>query len=269
MGDFRGFLERIGVSGDEYEKMYLKIKQMKYEPLMEMMIKFNGRPYESFYQFLDGKMKALELVFTAPKKWGEWHFDDPVMGIRILPNGLGSIQVLDGEINPQRWMLEKPPFQKAMVRMIILRSHVEGGFGLLTPEKMFSLLKRGVVPYVVRIVAYTKQRRYKVDINLVTNEVIADFRGGKIPPKLRVRRSVQEYFIFDKVYSSLNIPYFPKMFFEAIFESNGLDEEILSLIFNVSPAIIKNNVGVLIKHNVVEYSESTGKYTVRLPMQVR
>ena len=265
MDPFEEFIDRMGFGDESYVQQYLKAKQMKYSPLMDVLIRFNGKPYESFYEFLDRDIKALNLVFTAPRKWGEWHFNDPVKEIRILPNGMGSIQVLGGEINPQRWLLEKPPFEKVMVRFIIERSNPPGSYGLLTPEKFFSIVKHGIVPYVIRIVAYSKAKRYKVDLNLVTSQVIADFRWDKIPPRIYRRRSVQEYFIFDKIYANLNVAHFPKMFFEALFESDGLDEEILGLIFKVSPEMIRNNVGVLIKNRVVEFHENTGIYRVTLP----
>ncbi len=266
MEAFKKFTERMKIEDPSVEQGYLKAKQMRYSPLMELMVRFNGAPYENFYDFLGKEMKALNMVFTAPKKWGEWHFNDPVKELRVLPNGLGSIQVMEGEINPQRWLLEKPAFQKAMVRFIVERAYPEGSYGLLTPEKFFQLVHRGVVPFVIRIVAYTKQRRYKIDINLAKNEVMADFRWGKIPPRVFRERDVKEYIVFDKIYASLPVAHFPKMFFEAIFESNGLDEELLRLIFNVSTPIIRNNVGVLIKNKVVEFNESSGLYTVRLPM---
>ncbi len=266
MDPFREFMERNDFDDEEYKKTYLKVKQMKYQPLMDAMFRFNGKPYENFYEFMDKKMKALEIVFSAPKKWGEWHFNDPVKELRILPNGIGAIRVMDGEINPQRWLLENPPFQKVMVRLIVERSHPSGTYGLLTPEKFFQLINEGVVPYVARILAYSKERRYKVDLNIVNSEVIADFRWGKIPPRIFRRRDVKEYFIFDKIYSTLPVAHFPKMFFEALFESDGLDTEILSLIFNVNPSMVENNVGVLIKHNVVKFSEEKGIYSVTLPM---
>ncbi len=269
MDPFESFVERMKFKDDSYEREYLRAKQMKYSPLMDIMIRFNGRPHENFYEFLGMEMKALNIVFTAPRKWGEWHFNDPIKEIRILPNGMGSIQVMEGEINPQRWLLEKPPFEKVMVRFIIERSNPQGSYGLLSPEKFFTLVRNGIVPYVLRIVAYSKNSRYKVDINLTTSQVIADFRWDKIPPRIYRRRSVQEYFIFDKIYANLNVAHFPKMFFEALFESDGLDEEILGLIFKVSPEMIRNNVGVLMKNRVVEYHEDTGIYRVTLPKPSR
>ncbi len=261
---FKDFLQRNSLNDNEYNQEYLKVKQMKYEALLDMMIKFNTMPYESFYQFIDRRMKALELIFTAPRKWGEWHFNDPVKEIRVLPSGLGALKYVDGEINPQKWILENVPYTKVMVRFIILRAYPQKAYGLLTPEKFFGLVHEGVVPYVVRVVAYSKERRYKMDINLVNNEVMADFRWGKIPPRLFKRRSVQEYFIFDKIYASLDINHFPKMVFEAIFESDGMDREVLSLIFNVNYSMIENNVGVLIKHRVVEASEDGSTFRVIL-----
>ncbi len=268
MDAFEELINRLGLSDEGYRQNYLKVKQMKYNPLMELMIKFNGRPHNSFYEILDRKMKGLELVFTSPKKWGEWYFNDPVKELRILPNGLSSIQVLEGEINPQRWLLEKPSFKKAMVRFIVERSYKGGHFGLLTPEQFFDMVNQGIIPYVIRIVAYTKDKRYKIDVNLVTNEVISDFRWNKIPPRIYNRRGVHEYLIFDKVYSSIPVEHFPRKFLEAIYESDSMDDEILSMIFNVSESMVHNNVGVLMKHGVVEVDEGAGVYRVRLPKQV-
>lgn len=265
MDSFDAMRERLGITDEGYYKSYLKAKQMKYVTLMDMMVKFNGRPYDNIYEFIGKEMKTIELVFTAPKKWGEWIFNDPIKELRFLPNGLGSIQALEGEINPERWLLEKPPFKKAMIRIIVERSYPEGHFGLLTPERFFELVQKGYVPYVARVVAYTKQKRYKLDINLANSEIIADFRWDKIPPRIFVKRSLQEYLVFDQVYSSLDVAHFPRMFFEAIFESDSMDDEVLSMIFNVSESMVHNNVGVLIKHGVVEINESLGVYQAKLP----
>ncbi len=267
MEDFEKLLERLDISGKDYRRDYLKTKQMKYEPLMELMIRFNGRPYESFYQFLDKKMKAMELVLTAPKKWGEWLFNDPIKEVRFLPNGLGSIMVLDGEISPGKWILENKKFQKAMVRFIVERAHPNAAFGLLTPEKFFEIVHNGIIPYLLRIVVYTKDQRYKLDINLVRNEVMADFRWGKIPAKLYVRRRNEEYLVFDKMYASVPLPRFSKMVLEAVFESDMMDLENLGLVFNVPEEILKNNLGVLEKHNLVELDENTGVYRFKFLRQ--
>ncbi len=263
MEELRNLLSRLSLSGKEYEQAFLKAKQMKYNTLMELMIRFNGRPYESFYQFIDKKLKTMELILTAPKKWGDWYFDDPIKELRILPNGLGAIMVTEGEVNPGQWILNKEKFQKVMVRFIVERAHPQKPYGLLTPENLFELSHQGVVPLLVRIVAYTKERRYKLDVNLVKNEIIADFRWDKIPPRLFKRMKVHDYFLFDKVYASLPIPHFSKMIMEALFESNGLDMENLTLIFNVIPEILENNLGVLIKHNLVEYDKASGEYRIK------
>ncbi len=267
MDNFKDLLDRLDISGKDYENYFLKTKQMKYDPLMEIMLRFNGRPYDGFYQFLDKKMKAMELVLTAPKKWGEWLFNDPVKELRFLPSGLGSVMVLDGEISPGRWLLENNKFKKAMVRFIVERAHPNAAFGLLTPEKFFEIVHNGIMPYLIRLVIYTKERRYKLDINMVRNEVIADFRWGKIPPKLFVRRTNEEYFMFDKMYSSVPLPRFSKIVLEAVFESDYMDLENLGLIFNVTEEILRNNLGVLEKHNLVELDKNTGIYRVKFLKQ--
>ncbi|NPA74649.1 MAG: hypothetical protein GXO25_01035 [Euryarchaeota archaeon] len=263
MEEFKKLLRRMGLTEKAFEQNFLKTKQMKYDPLMEIMLRFNGKPYESFYQFLDKEMKGMELILTAPKKWGKWIFNDPIKELRILPNGLGSIMVLEGEISPGRWILENSKFQKAMVRFIIERAHPNAAFGLVTPEKFFEIVHNGIIPYLIRIVAYTRENRYKIDINIPRNEVIADIRWGKIPPKLFKRRTNEEYFMFDKVYSTIPLPRFSKLIFETVFESNGMDLETLALIFNVPEEILRNNLGVLIKHNLVEEDKSTEMYRVK------
>ncbi len=261
---FLSLLKRLNIDEKPYMKEFLRVKQMKYTPILEVMEKFNGRPYSSFYEFLDMDIKTLEIIFTAPKKWGVWYFNDPIKEIRMLPNGAGSFIVLDGEVTPANWIVDRKDFKKAMIRFIVQRASKKGAYGLLTPQGIFNLVKEGIIPHVLRILIYTQERRYKIDINLPKSEAFADFRWEKIPYKILKRRSVKEYLLFDRIYSSLNIPIFSKMIFESLFESDGLDLEILALIFDVPDDIIKNNIGVLMKYNLVEKNDSE-IYYVKLP----
>ncbi len=261
---FLSLLKRLNMDEKIYIKEFLRVKQMKYSPILEVMEKFNGRPYSSFYEFLDRDLRTLEIIFTAPKKWGIWYFNDPIKEIRMLPNGVGSLIVLDDEVTPANWIMERKDFKKAMIRFIVQRASKKGAYGLLTPGALFNLVKGGIIPHVLRILIYTPERRYKIDINLPTSEAFADFRWEKIPYKIFKRRNVKEYLLFDKIYASLNIPIFTKMVFESLFESNGMDLEVLTLIFDVSRNIIKNNLDVLMKYNLVE-EDTSGIYYAKLP----
>ncbi len=268
MKEFEDFLQRMNLTDRNYVQEYLRAKQMKYSPLMDFMVRINGIMRPSFYDIAEEKnLKTIELVFTSPRVWGDWDFNDAVQEIRILPNGLGSVKVVSGKITPQTWMFEKHEFHKAMVRFIVEKSYTQGVHGLLTPAKLVELMKKGVMPYILRVVCYTKDMRYKVDLNLPNGNAIGDFRHGKIPPRLLKKRNPEEYFNFDHLYSKLDIPRFPKKVWEAIFESDGMDIEVLTLIFNVSERIIENNVAVLKKYGLVEVDEKNKIYRATVPKQ--
>ncbi len=260
MRKFENILREMNLTDRNYIQEYLRTKQMKYSSLMDFMIRINGKMLDSFYDLVEEKsLKTMEIVFTSPKLWGEWEFNDAIQEIRVLPNGLGSVKVVSGKITPQTWMFEKHDFQKAMVRFIVEKSYIDGGHGLLTPARLVELMKMGIIPYILRVVCYTKNMRYKVDLNLPNGDVFDDFRHGKIPARLLKKRTPKEYIYFDRLYSTIDIPRFPKKVWEAIFESEGMDSEILSLIFNVPDKIIENNVAVLKKHKLVVEDES-GKF---------
>ena len=269
MKDFQRLLNKLDLNDKNYLQEYLRAKQMKYAPILDFMIRVNGIFHNTFYDIINNKsLRTIEFVFTSPKIWGEWTFNDPIQEIRVLPGGVGSVKVVDGEITPQRWLFEKKNFKKAMIRFIIERAYRPGAYGLLTPSRLVDLMKQGVIPYILRVICYTKDARYKVDINIPNGNVMTDFRHRKIPPRLLKKRKVGEYLIFDKMYSSLDIPKFPRMVWEAVFESNGMDIENLTLIFNVSEKIIENNLAVLKKHNLVEENKKSKIYSAILPMQV-
>ncbi len=267
MEKFQELLKRINVDDKSYLQEYLKAKHMKYSPILDFMVRVNGIFHDTFYEVMNKDMRAIEFVFTSPKVWGEWSFNDPVQEIRILPSGMGSVKVVDGEITPQKWLFEKMNFKKAMIRFIIEKSYKQGTYGLLTPSRLVDLMKGGVIPYVLRITCYTKEARYKLTLNIPNGNVMADFRHRKIPPRLLKKRKVEEYLIFDRLYSLLDIPRFPKMVWEAVFESEGMDIETLTLIFNVPEKIIENNLAVLKKYNLVEEDVKSKIYRATLPMQ--
>ena len=269
MKHFQELLERMNFWDRNYIQEYLRAKQMKYSPLLDFMIRVNGVFYNTFYSIMDNdSLRTMEIVFTSPKVWGEWIFNDPVQEIRVLPNGVGSVKVVSGKVTPQKWLFEKRNFKKVMVRFIIQKSYRQGVYGLLTPSRLVNLMRDGVIPYILRVVCYTKDVRYKLDLNIPNGDVIADFRYGKIPPRLMKKRRVEKYLIFDKMYSSISIPKFSKMVWEAVFESEGMDIDTLTLIFNVSEKIIENNIAVLKKHNLIEEDKKNKIYKAILPMQV-
>ncbi len=265
MSDFEQFLDRVGLEGDAYRQEYLKAKQMKYRPLLDLMLRFNGRICNSFYDIFARKFMALEISLTAPQRWGKWEFNDPIKEIRVLGNGMGSVKVFEGDIEPSKWIFDDPGFKKAMIRFIPLQTAGGEPRGLHTPEKFFSLPTTGTVPYLVRIVAYTHTGRYRIDVNMVNNNVIEDFRQGKIPPKIHAKRKLEEYIWFDRVYATVLTKRFHRMVFEAIFESSGIDIETLALIFNTRENIIKNNIAVLMKHDLVFEDEGLYKAKVLKP----
>ena len=269
---------------DDYSKKMLKTELTKVitknkVPLLKFRLKADGKEYESMYDILlKDDVKAIELIFEKPAKMGRWEYDLPIKRLRMLSNGLGVVNIFSPiDLTLRKWVLEDPESKKVIIRnypiaffqpaSIKMKSLTEDLFTTSTYipkpqsfEETFNDVKKfGIVPFQVRIIAYSREKRYAFDLDLLENCLIEDFRTNKLSYSFSIQRSPMQYYKFDKVHAMLKIPDTPKKVFEAIFESKGLSAGEIAHLFEVSLKIATNNIQSLVSKGLLEEVDYAGE----------
>ena len=269
---------------DDYSKKALKSEMIKIltkskKPLLKFRLKADGKEYDSMYDILlKDKVKAIELIFEKPTKMGRWEYNVPIKRLRMLSNGLGMVNIFSPvDLTLRKWVLEDPESKKVIIRnypttffqpaSIKMKSFTDDLFSTTTyipePEsfkKTFEDVKKfGIVPFQVRVIAYSREKRYAFDLDLLENFLLEDFRSNRLSYSIRIERKPIQYYKFDRLHAMLKIPETPKKVFETIFESNGLTVEEIAHLFEVTPIIAKNNIQSLVSKGLLEEIDHSGK----------
>jgi hypothetical protein len=177
------------------------------------------------------------------------------------------------QINPfalNQWNpKQKPIIEPAMFRSYLsyfyspesIKTHSEkiDEKPLVPPKTLCSLHElwedvrsKGIVPFQMAICAYTQQRRYQYQLDLVDNGLIRDFRDGKIPIANRIFRQPMEYNYLDKILSSQELPDMTKKVLEIFFELEDGDAADIEIGLGITEKMARNNIKALEKRGMVD-----------------
>ena len=264
---------------DEYaiKEMRKRVKahmQKEHRYLSDVAFIINGKMYESLLDALleVDSIKSIDIAFLRPDINENWDFDRPTKIIKAIEGGFGGVAFFN--YNPKaidKWanageLIEK----KAMIRVFPVDVYVPRSIAtmskyvqedpprpivpdLWTMEYAWMKMKElGALPLTVRVCVYTKEERFSYDIDIIKGKLIRDFRAERMPVTRKAVRDPEDYFYFDRIYASEDLPPLTRNIFEAIFESDGFTAADISHFFNITMDMANNNIRALLKRGLLD-----------------
>ena len=264
---------------DEYaiKEMKKKVKshlQKQWPHLSDVGFFINGELYHNLLDaMLDVEdMESIEIRFLKPGLNENWDCNRPTKVIKAIKGGFGGVGFFNYDSKAiDKWanageIIEK----KAMVRVFPVNFYVPRSIAtmskyvmeepprplvpdLWTIESAWGKMRGlGAVPMTIRICVYTQEERFSYDIDVIRGKLLRDFRAEKIPVTRRSVRSPEEYFYFDRIYASEEMPDLTRNIFEAIFESEGMNGSDISHFFKITSDMARNNLKALSNRGLLD-----------------
>ncbi len=234
----------------------------------------NGKEYTSILDALyeEQHLRKIKIKFLKPVLDGKWNFTKPTREI-MEKGGRGLARTFDFDPDSlNRWAsANKVKDEKVMLRAYI--SDFYSPISIKTKSKyhhaqdiprqydpclrriagIWSHARQGVVPFEIRICAYTTKDRYTYVIDPMSDTQKPHYLN-MIPYHYRVNRKPIEYMMFDALISNIELPTLVKKMFEFIFECGEVTAPDIAHKFKVGNSIAQNNLNAL---------KSKGLLTVR------
>ncbi|MCL4325313.1 MAG: hypothetical protein M1481_00530 [Candidatus Thermoplasmatota archaeon] len=184
------------------------------------------------------KKNILRIYFTNPLSNVKWEYITPVVLLEIgeksyiytlnVDHIKGTIT--SSTINKEEVIIRvyvRKYFYPESIKNYSVRGvaprKLKINFKLFEPEKFIEFLDTsGLFPMEIGVVAYTKQDRYSFVIDLMQSAVKMDVRNEKLPPQLKIKRSINQYLLLDTILANADLSEDSKIIMEAIFESNSI-----------------------------------------------
>ncbi len=264
--------------------------QRDYRYLSDVLFVINGKRYESLLDALleIDAVKSIDVSFIKPDINENWDFNRPTKIIKAIEGGFGGVAFFNYDPKAiDKWakageLIEK----KAMIRVFPVDVYVPRSIAtmskyvqedpprpivpdLWTMEYAWKKMKGlGALPMVVRICVYTKEDRFSYDIDIIKGKLIRDFRAERMPVTRKKSRTPEEYFYFDRIYASEDMPSLTRNIFEAIFESEGMTASDISHFFRITPDMAKNNIRALLSRGLLESEGQPPNETYKVSIEV-
>jgi hypothetical protein len=244
--------------------------QKKQSVIAKINMRINKKHYDNLYDALAEieKLSEIELKLAEPDLNAEWFFNVPTPMIRIIENGLGWISILPKDMLDVWDVADTLVEERCMFRVYSLAYHdpkrardafaaKDFGIRFSTKLELFEdFWKRvreiGVIPFTIRLCAYTKTARYLYDIDLLTCSLLKDMREGKIPPVCKISRKPLQFYQLDKIMTYDDLPLISKHIFEIIFESKEVNVLELAQALHITEHMVREHLDVLIRRRYVE-----------------
>lgn len=264
---------------DEYatKEMRKKVKahlQKELPHLSDVGFFVNGELYESLLDAIVEveELETIEIRFLKPILGENWDFNRPTKVIKAMKGGFGGVAFFNYDPKAiDKWAKASELIEKrAMVRAFPVNFYVPRSIATMsqyvmedpprplvpdiwTMESAWSKMRAlGAVPMTIRICVYTKEERFSYDIDVIRGKLLRDFRAGKIPVTRKKVREPEEYFYFDRVYASEEMPPLTRNIFEAIFESDGMNVSDISHFFKITTDMGNNNLKALSRRGLLD-----------------
>lgn len=234
----------------------------------------DGKNYDTIMDILFeiSDFNLFQIYFVKPRRDQNWEYDVPTVEMKIKKGGAGTL-TLACPFNPfsvKRWEHLEPIEEEAMFRFYYLdffypesirsqslRGDMERKYPFTLDLFLFEdflkfARKFGVLPLVLRACVYTKHFRFTYDIEIVSDNLIANFRAGKFPVSARVFRHPKQYYYLDRTLASADIGEHPKKVLETAFETRGVTVSDIANAYGLSERMAEGSLEVCVKYGFLE-----------------
>lgn len=258
----------------QLKRAFLEYKQGRKTPLASAMYLVNEDEHESLLEAMSN-VAVLEnggIRFFKPNLKENWDYNTPTSKIMLVGDGMGVVERFeydsfslekwstDQEVQKELVMLRAFP-TKFYVPMSIKTKSVDPLAGdpilyvpkLMTLEELWQDVRnKGLVPFEIKVCAYTRHSRFSYDLNLVDNILIKDFRGGQVPPKNRAVRTAMDYMNFDMVLASTDMKELVKKVFINLFEVKEATAFDISHTMGITDTMAKNALDAVVSRELAD-----------------
>ncbi|UCG70809.1 MAG: hypothetical protein JSV09_07380 [Thermoplasmata archaeon] len=228
----------------------------------------------------------IEIHFFHPNTQERWEYDTPTQHIKINWHGKGGLVLF--QIDPralEQWdPSQEPIIEPAMFRCYLshfyspesikayTKKHDEKPLRppreLCTPFELWEdIRKKGIVPFQITLCAYTKNKRYVYQLNVIDNALLKDFRDGKIPIANRIFREPLDYYHLDKMLSTQELPDLAKKVLEVFFDLDEANISDIEIGLGITEKMAQNNIEALVKRDLLETIGKPPKAKYRINLE--
>lgn len=277
---------------DNYAERHLDQELKKYQrskelTLADISFKIDGKQYSSVMDAVYEleEWKEFEMHFYHPKTDVIWEYDTPTKIIKINQAGKGALMIFP--VDP-RSLRQWNPNQEPLIEPAMFSSYLSHFYSpesiksqtnkvdekplipprpLCSPHELWQdIRKKGIVPFQMTLCAYSQNKRYVYQLDLLNNSLLMDFRNGKIPIANRISRNTLDYYHLDHYLSTMELPHLAKKVLQVIFDLENVVVADIEIGLGITEKMALNNVTALAKRGLIDPigKPPKAKYVVNL-----
>jgi len=246
----------------EMKRHFLEYKASQKKALASVEFLVNGTEYSSLLGALaaEPRLENLGIKFLKPSMGENWDYNTPTKTLLLMGRGQGVLERFSYDaFSLDKWdMAQQLRRENVMIRGFISRFYFpqsilsESEDPLAAPKRMYipkligleemwsHVRGTGMVPFEIRVCAYTRTARYTYDLDLVSSAMLKDFRGGQAPLRNRAERGIIDYLNFDTVLASTDMKDIVKKAFINLFESEFITAPDLAISMHITNQMAAN-----------------------------
>ncbi|MDO9538076.1 MAG: hypothetical protein Q7J68_07135 [Thermoplasmata archaeon] len=253
---------------NELRRTFYEYRAAQKKSLASVSYMVNGQEYDSLLKAIveHEELENLGLKFLKPDLSENWDFNTPTRMLVLMDKGMGVLERFSYDsFKLKKWdkhqqiqrdnvMIRGFPtwlyFPQSIKTKSIdplaapIRPYIPK---LVQLEELWShIRKNGMVPFELRVCAYTKTARYIFDIDLIHNVMLKDFRGGQSPLRNRAQREIIDYLNFDTVLASTDMRDLVKRAFINLFESEYTNAFDLAHSMHITDKMAANALNAIV-----------------------
>ncbi len=256
---------------NQMENALLKYLNTRRPHLSEVMYAVNRYIYPTLFHAFHNVEKPKEIILKF-KRWEKtgWRYDVPTRVIKINENSRGGFTAfasnkrgIHAEVNKKEMRNEIAMFRIGITHWFYPESITTVSKKTVEDERYPPPLMNiqefwqhvrstGVIPFQIRLCAYTKSTRVAFNIDLLRNRQLRDFRDGKVGVGSFVARAPIHLLYLDRALSSPHIPDLQKRVLEVVFESKGMGAGDIAHIFDIPEKMARNHLEGLVKKGLLK-----------------
>jgi hypothetical protein len=256
----------------QLKRAFYEYKQASKTPLASSTYLVNEEEYESLLKAMAdiGELKTGGIHFFKPNMKENWDYNTPTSRILLMGDGMGVVERFDydsfalekwnrgQEVKKELVMLRAFPTRFYIPMSIKTKSKdPQAGPPCLYTPKLLTLEEfwrdvrgKGLVPFEIRVCAYTRSQRFSYDIDLLGNRLLKDFRGGQVAPRNKAVRTAMDYMNFDMILASTDMKELVKKVFINLFEVKESTAFDISHTMGITETMARNGLDAVVARNL-------------------
>ncbi|MDD4307995.1 MAG: hypothetical protein PHU53_04215 [Thermoplasmata archaeon] len=225
----------------ELKRHFYEYNASQKKALASLSFMINGKEYDSLLEAIrdEEHLENAGIRFLRPDLKENWDFNTPAKTLVLLEKGMGWLERFSYDpYSLDKWdRNQQIQRENVMIRGFLARFYypqsiiTESEDPLAGPGRPYipkltmledlwtHVRESGMVPFEIRVCAYTKTARYTYDLDLINNTMLKDFRGGQSPLRNLAKRTMIDYLNFDTVLAATDMKDLVKRAFINLFES--------------------------------------------------